>query len=88
MDAFKTALAAFEKELQAEMPGVGFEEDGQGRYKMVIPKEVRVAHEDHFGKVAEAFLSYKNGEELPQWEVENTLSKYYVTTEAVRKAQE
>ena len=45
-----------------------------------------LAHEDHFGKVAEAFLAYKNGKELPQWEVDNTLSKYYITTEAVRVA--
>ena len=86
VEAFKAALTAFEQELQEEMPGVSFVEETEGRYRANIPKEMYLAHEDHFGKVAEAFLGYKNGKELPQWEVDNTLSKYYITTEAVRVA--
>ncbi|MBR3931594.1 MAG: hypothetical protein IKJ46_03330, partial [Tidjanibacter sp.] len=35
-----------------------------------------------------AFLTYKSGTPMPQWEVDNTLSKYLITTEAVRLANE
>ncbi len=86
--AFEEALEAFEKRLQAEWPEVEIVPAGEGAYKVNIPAAIRLSHEEHFGKVAEAFLAYKSGTPMPQWEVDNTLSKYLITTEAVRLANE
>lgn len=85
-EEFGTAVAAFEKELQAEWPTITIVEDSTNRYRVVIPKDIRLSHEEHFGKVAESFLEYKNGKPMPEWEVANTLAKYLITTEAVRVA--
>lgn len=50
---------------------------------VVVPQEARLAHEDHFSKVAQAFLDCIRGEGMPSLESVNTLTKYYITTTAV-----
>lgn len=45
-----------------------------------------LSHEDHFSLVASDFLAYVRGEKMPEWEVPNTLSKYYLLTKAVEMA--
>ena len=85
--AFESAVAAFEKELQAEWPQITIVAEEGGRYWVNIPAEVKLSHEEHFGLVADAFMVYKRGtQQMPQWEVDNTLSKYYITTRAVEMA--
>lgn len=64
---------------------------GVGDYgaDIMIPAEDRPGHEDHFNMVAEQMLKYVRGQErLPDWEVPNTLSKYYITTTATEMAVE
>ncbi|KAB5214870.1 oxidoreductase, partial [Bacteroides thetaiotaomicron] len=51
------------------------------------PQADRLGHEAHFSKVAEAFLGYLHDKNMPEWENENTISKYYITTTAVELAK-
>lgn len=61
---------------------------GEGLWEVRIAEEAEVDHEDQFSLVADTFIRYVKGEEMPQWENANTLAKYYITTEAVRMAAE
>lgn len=58
-----------------------------GTYLIDIPQEKRLGHEEHFSKVAKAFLHYVHNQDMPEWENENTLAKYYITTTAVEMAK-
>jgi hypothetical protein len=55
---------------------------------VVIPKELRKGHEAHFAAVTRRFIQYYNAQKLPNWEVTNILSKYYLTTLALSYALE
>ena len=44
-------------------------------------------HEAHFSKVAKTFLHYLQYKDMPEWENENIISKYYITTTAVEMAK-
>lgn len=59
---------------------------GGERYLIDIPKEQRLGHEDHFNRVVAAFLRYLQGNPVQNWEKVNTLTKYYLITEAVAMA--
>ncbi len=58
-----------------------------GEYLINIPAENREGHESHFKYVAESFFNFLVSRNMPDWETSNTLAKYYITTEAVRKAK-
>ena len=73
--------------LSVRFPELSAEDAGEGCFRIVVPSEYRSSHEDHFSKVARRFISLVNGEGLPEWERTNTLTKYYITTEAVRTAE-
>lgn len=59
---------------------------GERTFRVEIPVENRLGHEDHFHLVAQAFLDGLDGRGLPEWEATNTLTKYYLTTGATRMA--
>lgn len=59
---------------------------GNGRWKIDVPGLEKISHEDQFSLVAQAFVKYVGGERMPQWEISNTLTKYFITTEGVRIA--
>lgn len=60
----------------------------KGEYLIDIPIESRKGHELHFKYVAESFFNYLITCDMPEWEMSNTLSKYYITTKAVEVANE
>lgn len=68
-------------ELQKDYPGLAFEEAEEG-WKLVIPGEYYLGHEAHFGKVAEDYFGFLIDGKLPDWEVPNMITKYYITTQA------
>lgn len=74
---FETSIA----DLQTDFPGLDFVETDEG-WKLVIPGEFYLGHEAHFGKVAESFYGYLVDGKLPDWEVPNMITKYYITTQA------
>lgn len=86
-EAYSAAVKAAVGELAAKYPGISLEEYGSG-WHVVIPDSYRVGHEAHFGQVTENFLHYLGNGDMPEWEVPNTLAKYYTTTEGWRLAQQ
>lgn len=73
--------------LQKEYTGLTTKQAYDNMILIKIPKELKSGHEAHFTKVVEKFLSYLVEGKQPQWEVANTLSKYYITTEALSIAK-
>src|SRR5690606_7943426 len=67
-------------------PGVSFMKEDNS-YKLVIPEALYLSHEDHFAKLLNQFMVYKNNGNIPDWERSFMLAKYYLTTEALRTAK-
>lgn len=87
-------LATYEKDLAISMekiastyPGVTWKKIDNGKWQIVIPAKYRIGHEAHFGQVTEYFLQYLKEGKLPEWEVPNMLTKYYITTSALDMAK-
>ena len=75
------ALSSALDRLQQQYPGAGYERSDYG-WKLQIPDEFHYGHEAHFGMVAESFFEYLDQGRLPEWEVPNMITKYYITTHA------
>lgn len=75
------------KSLQNRFPGLIFLADGKS-YRVEIPDSLKTSHEEHFAKVAQKYLSYLADGHMPEWERSYILSKYYVTTQALKLAKE
>ena len=73
--AVKARVAA----LQGQWPGVAVDER-HGEIHLSIPETFRVGHEAHFAEVTRNFLGYLRNPDVPAWERQNMLAKYYVTT--------
>jgi predicted dehydrogenase len=87
-------LNAYEKDLQkgmdqvaAKYPGLSLAKVKDGMWQVIIPETYRVGHEAHFGQVMENFLQYLQDGALPEWEVPNMITKYYITTKALEIAK-
>ena len=76
------------EKLQMIYPFLSLKQKSEGLYLIDIPEENRLGHEAHFSKVAETFLHYLRSKDMPEWENENTISKYYITTTAVDMAKD
>tara|TARA_R100001143_G_scaffold63497_1_gene70964 strand:- start:207 stop:1622 length:1416 start_codon:yes stop_codon:yes gene_type:complete len=75
------------EQLQEEFPGTTYQATENG-WQLDIPGELYLGHEAHFGKVAEAYFEYLVEGELPDWEVPNMITKYYITTQAREMAMD
>ena len=84
---FKTQLEKTIKELQDTYPFLSIKKRNNGLYLIDIPQACRSGHEAHFSKVAKTFLHYLQYKDMPEWENENIISKYYITTTAVEMAK-
>ncbi len=61
--------------------------DGGKEQMLDVPLDCRIGHEDHFNLVAGSFLRFVRGEDVvPEWESQNTLTKYFITTTAAKLA--
>lgn len=81
---FEKQLATSLKKLRKSYPFLSVTEKSTDLWLVEIPITQRTGHETHFGLVAAAFLKYlRDDGNIPEWETENTLSKYYITTTAV-----
>ena len=74
-------------QLQKKYPGITLH-DNRGHWQILIPDELRIGHEAHFKQVTERFLQYLIDGRLPEWEVPNMITKYYITTKALEIANE
>lgn len=88
MAEFETELKETVEELQQNYPGIAVSKDGNTGWKVDIPQSYRTGHEAHFREVTEAYLQYLVDGELPEWEVPNMITKYYITTKALEIANQ
>jgi len=87
IDTDEEHARAAEAKLREKYDFVSFEAIGRESWMVSIPQEVLTSHEEHFNQVGRMFISMIDGTvEMPEWERVNTLTKYYLTTEAVRLA--
>ncbi|QNL50588.1 oxidoreductase [Olivibacter sp. SDN3] len=86
-DDFNLQVAEAVKALEGKYKGIAVEQLKEGNYKVIIPQELTTSHEEHFAQVTENFLSYLANNKLPDWEVPNMLTKYYITTKALSLAK-
>ena len=86
MDLFATHLEKVLKSLP--QTGLSFKTEGKTRLKIIIPELLKVGHEAHFAQVTEKFLEYLKAGKLPEWEIPNMITKYYITTSALKLAKE
>ena len=87
-------LQLFDSELKNEIarlketyPSISLKQINDQKYHIVVPIETRPTHEDYFGYVAQQFFQYLINRNLPQWEISNTLTKYFITTQALEIAK-
>lgn len=84
--SFEATLAQSFENLQKKFPDVTFRQKGT-RWEVLIPDRYKDGHEAHFSQVAEKYLQFLRDGKLPEWEVPNMLSKYYITTNALEMAK-
>lgn len=84
--AYEDMLSIQIRTIQAKYPGVDMEKTDEG-WKVIIPAQYHVGHEEHFAQVTEKFLGYLRNGDMPQWEVPNMIAKYYITTKALEIAK-
>jgi len=86
MDELKQNVETNLAQITNNYEGVTISEE-ENRLKVNIPEKYRLGHEAHFGQVAEKYLDFLNKGKLPEWEVPNMLTKYYITTHALEIAK-
>ena len=77
---------AINQTLQEKYPGISLEKVSDRQWKVIIPDRYKVGHEAHFSQVTKKYLEYLENGNMPEWEVPNMITKYYITTEALRMA--
>ena len=87
LDEAEEVLIDIIDDLQEEFSGISYSRYDSG-FRISIPDEYHLGHEAHFGVVAQNFLNYLEAGELPEWEVPNMITKYYITTQAREMAME
>lgn len=73
--------------LQRTYPGVMMQRQGS-RWHIAIPDRYRIGHEAHFTQVTEKYLDFLEEGKMPDWEVPNMITKYYLTTAALEMAMQ
>ncbi len=85
--AYENALTEKFKQVQAQYPGVELKKNSKG-WEVIISSQYDTGHESHFGQVANKYMEYLKAGKLPDWEVPNMITKYFITTEALKMAME
>ena len=83
----KKDLADALKVVSEKYAGVDIKKVPKG-WQVAVPESYNVGHEAHFGQVTENFLQYLKAGKLPDWEIPNMITKYYITTKALEMASQ
>lgn len=86
-DDFESEIMNAIIDMQQTYPWLSAKKVSDGRFQIIAPVEFRKGHEDYFGMVAEKYFGYLVNRDMPEWEIVNTLTKYYITTEALEMAK-
>ena len=84
---FESAITKIVTQLQETYPYVSSKRISGSRYQIVVPVESRKGHEDYFGYVAQKYFGFLVNRNMPEWEISNTIAKYYITTTALEMAR-
>lgn len=84
---FESNLNSALAKVQAKFPGVDVQRSGN-IWTVAVPEKYHNGHEAHFGQVTEKYLEYLQNGNMPEWEVPNMITKYFVTTRALEIARE
>lgn len=83
---FDNVLNKTIKQLQKTYPFISLKKEDD-KIKIDIPADKREGHEAHFARVAEKYLDFLVYRNMPDWEIPNMLTKYYITTSALEMAK-
>jgi predicted dehydrogenase len=84
--AYEKAVLEKLKIVQQKYPGVDLKKSGNV-WEVIIPENYNEGHEAHFARVTEKFLEFLKNGKMPEWEVPNMITKYYITTGALELAR-
>lgn len=84
--AYENTLLEKLKVVEAKYPGISLKKLSNS-WEVVIPEKYNEGHEAHFARVTEKFLEFLENGKLPDWEIQNMLAKYYITTGALELAR-
>jgi len=68
-------------------PGIQLIKQSDKVWKVEIPEKYKIGHEAHFEQVTRKYLEYLEKGNMPEWEIPNMITKYYVTTQALKMAE-
>jgi predicted dehydrogenase len=79
-----------EKAVVQDLPqtGLKLEKVSNNTWKVIVPQSYKVGHEAHFAQVTNKLLGYLKEGKVPDIEVQNMITKYYLTTSALKLAKE
>lgn len=83
---FITNLEKAIKKIQTTYPFVSIKPEGN-LIRVDVPLKFREGDETHFSRVAEKYFDFLVHRNMPDWEVPNMLTKYYITTSALELAK-
>ncbi|MEQ9443344.1 MAG: putative oxidoreductase C-terminal domain-containing protein [Cyclobacteriaceae bacterium] len=86
-DSFEATLRDALEKLSEEHPGLNMRPADNG-WEILIPERYKVGHEAHFSQVTEQYLQYLVDGNMPEWEVTNMITKYYLTMQAYTMSQD
>jgi predicted dehydrogenase len=78
---FETKLQIAISKINESFPGVSLKKN-KNEWQLIVPEKYNDGHEAHFAQVMSKYLNYLQYNNMPDWEVPNMLSKYYITTSA------
>lgn len=78
---FEEKLKTAVEKINLQFPGVSLRKNDFG-WQLDVPEKYNDGHEAHFAQVTSKYLQYLKQKNMPNWEVPNMLSKYYLTTQA------
>ena len=79
--AFEEKLKSSLENINKQFPGIALMKNNAG-WQIIVPEKYNDGHEAHFAQVMKKYIEYLNQKNMPDWEIPNMLSKYYITTQA------
>ena len=79
--AFEEKLKSSLENINKQFPGIALLKNNAG-WQIIVPEKYNDGHEAHFAQVMKKYIEYLNQKNMPDWEIPNMLSKYYITTQA------
>ncbi len=87
MENFESYLQTALDQLNEQFPGLSMKSSENG-WEISIPDKYKLGHEAHFAQVTEKYLQYLVDGNIPDWELSNMITKYYLTMQAYQKSRE